>query len=196
MCESNNSCSIFLVIVLITVLLLAYLTLIIQGLRQRNDFYSIMLAHDAIGRYWWYGSRHRTFPAVLYYILLPCDRWQQKGSWTEWKCVWSKSVKLHYSMQKKIYLWTVIDTCWIFMVTSQRMLAEWGGGWCVSVVVTVMWKTKDILDGHAQLTYHKMKSILISSCMQFGRFQLRNYGCNQGTMVQSWILASVHWKQW
>ena len=34
--------------------------------------------------------------------------------------------------------------------------------WCVSVLVTVMWKTSYVLDGHAQLSHLKMKSDLIS----------------------------------
>ena len=34
------------------------------------------------------------FSPVFHYILLPCDRWQQRGSLTEWRltweCLWSK----------------------------------------------------------------------------------------------------------
>ena len=33
----------------------------------------------------------------------------------------------------------------------------------VSAVVTAMWKTSHVLDGHEQLSHHKMKNVLISS---------------------------------
>ena len=40
---------------------------------------------------------------------------------------------------------------------------------CIPAVVTVMWKTSHVLNGHAQLSHHEMKSILISSSPQFGK---------------------------
>lgn len=54
---------------------------------------------------------------------------------------------------------------------------------------TVAWKTSHVLDSNAQLSHHKMKSILISSSMQILRLQPEN-------SVQSWISVSVHWKRW
>ena len=39
-------------------------------------------------------------------ILLPCDRWQQRGSLTKWKRGWSKGVSLNSSTWKKV---TAID---------------------------------------------------------------------------------------
>ena len=55
---------------------------------------------------WWYGSRGWAFPTILHYMLLPCDRWQQRGSLTKWrqswKCVWSKGVSMNSSMWKKM----------------------------------------------------------------------------------------------
>jgi len=29
---------------------------------------------------WWYGSGGSTFPPVSHYMLLLCDRWQQRGT--------------------------------------------------------------------------------------------------------------------
>ena len=92
-------------------------------------------------------------------------------------------------MQKKIHPVTLIDACWTFTETKQWMLAQWGGGWCVSAVSTAAWKTSHLPDGHAQLPHHKMKSVSISSSVRIGRLQL-------GSCVQSWISASMHWKQW
>jgi len=44
----------------------------------------------------WDGSRDWTFPPIFHYLLLSCDRWQQRGSLTEWhltwKGIWSRSV--------------------------------------------------------------------------------------------------------
>ena len=50
-------------------------------------------------------------------------------------------------------------------------------------------RQSQILDSSAQLSHHKMKSISISSSAQIGGLRSRN-------LVRSWILASVHWKQW
>ena len=51
------------------------------------------------------------------------------------------------------------------------------------------WTTSHILDSHAQLSQHKMKSVSISSSKQISRLQPEN-------CVWSWISASMHWKQW
>ena len=52
---------------------------------------------------WWYSSIGWIYPPTFHYILLPCDRWQKRGSLTEWhltwKWVWSKGVSLN-SMRK------------------------------------------------------------------------------------------------
>ena len=65
-----------------------------------------MLAHNVRGRCWWYGSRNWTFPPICHYMLLPSDRWQQRGSlikwYLTWKCIWSKGVLLNSSMQNKM----------------------------------------------------------------------------------------------
>jgi len=56
----------------------------------------IMLMYNSRSECWWHGSRSRTFAPIIHYILLRCDRWQQRGSLTQWhltwKCVWSKEV--------------------------------------------------------------------------------------------------------
>ena len=61
-----------------------------------NASYFIILAHDIWGGCWWCGSRVWNFPPIFYYVLLLCDRWQQRGTltewWLTWKCVWSKGV--------------------------------------------------------------------------------------------------------
>ena len=76
-----------------------------ESFSKSNASYVIMLIHNVRGRCWWYGSRGWTFPPTFHCILLLCDRWQQRGSLTEWyltwKCVWSKDVSLNSSVQKK-----------------------------------------------------------------------------------------------
>ena len=79
---------------------------------------------------------------VFHYILLPCNRLQQRGSLTKlrptWNCIWSKDVELNPCRFKN----TPVDIHlhWMFMETKQCMLAQWGGGWCISALTTVMWK--------------------------------------------------------
>ena len=97
----------------------------------------IILAHNIRGGYWWYGSRGWTCPPIFHYTLLPCDRWQQRGSLTEWrliwKCVWSRGVELNSFKQKKWHPLTFTNACWTFMESKQWIWVQWGSGWCVSV---------------------------------------------------------------
>jgi len=57
---------------------------------------------------WWYGSKGWTFPTIFCYILLLCDRWQQRSNMTKWcltwECIWSKGMSLNSSMQEKTAL--------------------------------------------------------------------------------------------
>ena len=92
-------------------------------------------------------------------------------------------------MRKRLHPLTFINVCWTFMETIQWMLAQWCGGWHVSAVATATWKTSHVLDSHAQLSHHEMKSVSISSSVQIDGLQL-------GNCVWSWISASVHWKWW
>jgi len=75
----------------------------------------------------------------------------------------------------------------MFVETKQWTLTRWGGGWYVSTVVTVTWKTSHVLDGHARLSQHKMKSISICSSTQISRL-LWPGNC-------LWILLSIRWNQ-
>ena len=90
----------------------------------------MMLTHSIRGGCWWYGSRGWTFLPISHSILLPCDRWQQRRSLTEWhltwKCVRSKCVELNSLMRKKWCTLTFINTCWTFLETKQWMWAQWG----------------------------------------------------------------------
>ena len=95
-----------------------------------------MLAHNIRGRCWWYGRRGWTFLPIDHYMLLPCDRWQQRGSVTEyhltWKCVRSKDVSLNSSLWKKLQPLTFTQDCWMFMESKQWNWAQRGGGVCFS----------------------------------------------------------------
>ena len=143
-----------------------------------------MLAHYVRGRCWWYGSRVWIFPPIFPHILLPCDRWEQRGSLTKWrltwKCIWSKGVELNSSIWKKWHPLAFTDACWTFIEIKQWMWAQCGGGCAFQ-------KTSHIPDGHAQLSYHNMKSISISSSTYTSVLW-------PGNCVWSWIFASVHWK--
>ena len=119
-----------------------------EGCSKSNASYFIMLVSDFRGRCWWYGSRAWTFLPIFYYILLPCDSWEQRGSLTErcltWKRVWSKGADLNSFIQKnkqtnkqttkKLHPLTFIDACWTFLETKQWMWAQWGSRWCISAL--------------------------------------------------------------
>lgn len=112
-----------------------------KGCSKSNTSYFITSAHNIGGGCWWYSRRGRTFPPTLCYILLPQDRWQQRGSLTpkwhlRWNYIGSKAVEQNSSMQEELHPMAFIYTCWTFIELKQRMWAQWcGSGWCVSAVV-------------------------------------------------------------
>lgn len=63
-------------------------------------------------------------------------------------------VEWNSSVQKKWHPLIFINTLWTFMETKHWMWAQWGSGWCVSVVATAAWRASHVLDGHAQLSHH------------------------------------------
>ena len=133
-----------------------------KGCSGSNAFYFIMLAHNIRGRRWWCGSRGWTFPPIFHYMLLPCDRWQQRGSLAKrcltWKCLWSKGVSLNSSVQKKNGRLTLTDTYGTFLETKQKTWTQWGGGWCTSAVVTMAYKTNHISDDHGDFYNNSMQA--------------------------------------
>ena len=70
-----------------------------------------------------------SFPPVFHYILLLCDRWQQRGNLTKWHLTWkwvcSESVSLHSSVRKKWHSLTFILAFWTYMESKQWMWAQW-----------------------------------------------------------------------
>ena len=105
-----------------------------------KDSYFTVLPHNIRDRCWWHGSSGWTFPPIFHSILFPCDRWQQRGSLTQWhlawKYIWSKGVSLNSSMRKKWQSVILIDTGWMCLETKHWMWAQWGSGWCISTVAT------------------------------------------------------------
>jgi len=61
-----------------------YVRVIPRGLLWKLCLQFFISVHDVRGRWWWYGSSSRVFPKIFHYILLLCDRWQQRGNLTKW----------------------------------------------------------------------------------------------------------------
>ena len=99
-----------------------------------------MLTHHIRGGWWWYGSRDWTSIPVsipLHFIAL----WlQQRGSLTKWrltqKCTWSKGMWGTEFLYAENMAPTDIHQH-LLNTAEQWMWAQWGGGWCISVVTTV-----------------------------------------------------------
>ena len=66
----------------------------------------IMSARNIRDRCWWHGRRAWMFPPVSHYILLLCNRWQQRGGLTKWPLIWkgrrSKGVSLSSSIHENL----------------------------------------------------------------------------------------------
>ena len=162
---------------------------------MRTASYFVMLAHSVRGRCWWYGRKGWTFPPVFHSMLLPCDRWQPRGSLTErcltWKCTWSRSV------------WNWIPPCrnsgthWHPLTraevdrdqTKQWTWAQWWGGYCVSSGVAVMWR---------QATFQKAiyRCHSIEWRVSWSAHPLRLADYNQRALYGAERQASVCWKLW
>lgn len=86
----------------------------------------------------WYGNRSWIFWPIFHYFLLPCDRWQPKGTLTKWhltqRCVLITGVEVNSSMLKKWHSLTFTNTCWPLMEIKQRMTQQSSSGWCVPAV--------------------------------------------------------------
>jgi len=70
-----------------------------ESCSESNACYFIMLAHKFTWGCWCYGSTGWTIPPISHYMLLLCDRWQQRGT------VWQHGV-WHGSMEEtKVSKW-------------------------------------------------------------------------------------------
>ena len=161
-----------------------------EGCSESNVFYFITLVHDIRGGCWWDDSGGWTVPPIFHYMLLLCERRQQKGSLTEWcltwKCVSSKGVTVNISMQKKN------GSLWHSSTLTEHL---WGpNSECVhnEVVHSKHWRhqyERQAMFQMAMHTCHVMKWISSRSA------HLQGIGIS-GNCVQCWTSASVCWKQW
>lgn len=86
-------------------------------------------------------------PSQQHEILLPCQRWQQRGSLTKqclkWKLILSKGVELNTSMRKMLHPLTFIDIFSVCMETRldvSTVRGEWWGSAVTrAIVVCLHW---------------------------------------------------------
>lgn len=151
-----------------------------------------MFAHNIRGR-WWCDSKGWTLPPIFCSTLLR-DGWKQKSCLRKChltlKCVWSRGAELNSFMWEKM---APIDILWhlLNMYGDQKVdVSTVRAGWCISAVATVTWKSlKSCSRQPCAAITPQVKSISISSSAWIS-------GSRPGDCVQSWILTSVHWKQW
>lgn len=126
---------------------------IYEGCSERNASYVIMLTHDIRGGCWWYSRRGWSFPYSITFCC--CAAGGSRGAvWQKGMWYGSVYVSLNSSLWKKWHPLTFNNTCWVFVETKQWM--QWNSGWCISAVLTSMWKTSHVLNGHALLSHHTM----------------------------------------
>lgn len=90
-------------------------------------------------------------------------KWQRRGSLTECHLTWKCEAKVCHWIppcRKKWHSMTFTKACWMLLENNQWMWVRWGGGWCVSEVVTVIEKINHILDGYEEFYEHDMKSLV------------------------------------
>ena len=108
-----------------------------EGCSESNASYFILLAQRSRGRCWWWGSRGWTFPLIFRYMLLLCNRWQQRGTLTQWKWIWSKELSFNSFTWKKMASIYIHDACWMATETKLWLWAPWGSGCSVSALVKI-----------------------------------------------------------
>ena len=93
--------------------------IVYEGCSESNACHFITLAHYIRDRCWWYSNRGWTFPPIFHHMLLPCDRWQQSSSLTQWcltwKCIWREGLQLNSTVWKKRHHWqslTLAECLW------------------------------------------------------------------------------------
>lgn len=67
-----------------------------------------------------------------------------------------------FCAEKKWCPLTFINTWWMLMETSRGLWAQWGGGWCVSAAVTVIWKTSQVPESHRDFYKCSMQLLFMS----------------------------------
>ena len=121
--------------------------LIYEGCSESNASYFIILAHNIRGGCLWQQRLNLPTNIPLHFVAL----WQYGSRGAVWQNgFWhGRAYKARISnwippYRKKWHLLTLIDDCWMFQETKQWMWAQWGGGQCISAVVTAMWKTSHV----------------------------------------------------
>jgi len=87
--------------------------IIYKSCSHSNASCFMMSAQNVRDGHWWHDSIGWTLPSEFYYMFLPCDSGQQRGSLTKWhqtwKSIWSKGVSLNFFMRKKQHVMIFID---------------------------------------------------------------------------------------
>ena len=66
-----------------------------------------------------------------------CGRWQQRGTLTQWKWIWSKELSFNSFTWKKMASIYIHDACWMATETKLWLWAPWGSGCSVSALVKI-----------------------------------------------------------
>ena len=99
-----------------------------------------------------YANRSWTYPPISHYILLLCDRWQQRGRLTKWRLTHkAKMWNWIPPCRKKLPPLTFINACWNIS-GDQTVDVSTVRQWVVrfnSDVLTTMWKISHLLAMHS-----------------------------------------------
>ena len=104
-----------------------------------------MLAHKVRGRFWWdaveaESSHHIPLHFVAIWQMAAEGHSDRMASDMEVHRNQRWDIKLIHE-EKKSHLLPFTDTCWMITETNEWMWAHWGGGWCISSVLTVVTST-------------------------------------------------------
>ena len=161
---------------------------------KSNASYIILWAHVR-GGCWWYNSRGWTFSEAFHYILLLCDRWQQRNSLTKWQ--WSACgakvwTRIHTCRKKRHPLTFMCAEC-LWRPNSGREHTQMVGGaflmWWQWVHESPPLVQADVYECIMQaLAHHWWKCIANG-----GDYVEKSWFASENLLYQIVLLCSLHW---
>ena len=162
-----------------------------KGCSKANASNFIMLAHKIRGRSWWDGIRDGIFPPIFYYVLLSCDNRRVKldKMKSDVEVYMKQRFVIEFLHVEKMALIT-IHLCLLNIYRDQTVNVSTVKQW----VLHFSSGNSDVKD--EPCSRWPCTAVTPLNEEHLNQLIWANRGLQPGNCVQSWISASVLWKQW
>jgi len=155
--------------------------------------------HDFRDRGWWYDSKGRATHPIHYYNVLPCDRWQQRGSLTKWHLKQRCGIELLHTGKK------IIHWYWLSVYRARPVDVSTVRQW-VHFSMAVVWKTTEYSRSCIQKQWvtfaatnffykHVAQAFVhqLQKCTASGGNYVEKVFCIWGTALSKWYCILYTW---